>query len=79
MLNKFVELSPQEYVSAAVVLAPHSNLTSEDVCKFVEARVDDYKRLRGGVFFLGSLPRNPQGKIQRNKLREIVEKESFKV
>jgi 4-coumarate--CoA ligase len=62
-----------------VVLAPDSNLTSEDVCKFVEARVEDYKRLRGGVFFVDTLPRNPQGKIQRNKLREIVAKESFKI
>ena len=59
-------------MAAAVVLAPNSKLTSEDVEKIVEVKVDDFKRLRGGVIFIDRLPRNPQGKIQRSKLLQLV-------
>ena len=59
-------------MAAAVVLAPNSKLTSEDVERIVEVKVDDFKRLRGGVIFIDRLPRNPQGKIQRSKLLQLV-------
>ena len=59
-------------MAAAVVLAPNSKLTSEDVEKIVQVKVEDFKRLRGGVIFIDRLPRNPQGKIQRSKLLQLV-------
>jgi acyl-coenzyme A synthetase/AMP-(fatty) acid ligase len=59
-------------VTAAVVLSPNSELTSEEISKMVEDKLEDCKRLRGGVFFVDRLPRNPQGKIQRRKLPEMV-------
>ena len=59
-------------MAAAVVLAPNSKLTSEDVERIVDVKVDDFKRLRGGVIFIDRLPRNPQGKIQRSKLLQLV-------
>jgi acyl-CoA synthetase (AMP-forming)/AMP-acid ligase II len=44
----------------------------QDVCKEVEAwinaRVAGYKKLRGGVFHLQTLPKNPSGKILRREL-----------
>ena len=59
-------------MTAAVVLAPNSSLTSEDIFKIVEKRLEDYKHLRGGVHFMKKLPRNPQGKIVRKRLRQLI-------
>jgi len=59
-------------VTAAVVLAPNSNLTPEDIFKLVEKQLEDYKHLKGGVHIIKRLPRNPQGKIQRKRLRQLV-------
>ena len=54
---------------AFVVRKPGSNVTSEDVAKFVEDRVAPVKRLRGGVKFIEAIPKNPSGKILRRILR----------
>ena len=59
-------------MTAAVVLAPNSSLTSGAICDLVMQKLGDVKQLLGGVYFVPRLPRNLQGKIQRNKLREIV-------
>lgn len=32
----------------------------------------DYKRLRGGVYFIDSLPLTPSGKVMRRKVKEIA-------
>lgn len=32
----------------------------------------DYKRLRGGVYFLDSFPMTPSGKILRRRIKDIV-------
>ena len=61
----------QEYVTAAVVKKPGSNLTGKDIVNLVETKVEDFKRLRGGVVFLSKLPKNPQGKIQRSRLSSM--------
>lgn len=34
----------------------------------------DYKRLRGGVYFLNSLPLTPSGKVLRRVVRDMVAK-----
>lgn len=39
------------------------------------ARVADYKKIRGRVFFVEDYPRTPSGKVLRRKLKEIAEKE----
>jgi len=69
---------PLAYVS----LSPkHVNLPSEqketllrEIRNWADARVAGYKKLRGGVFHLQALPKNPTGKILRRllpvKLRE---------
>ena len=62
----------QEYVTAAVVKIPGSSLTEEDVIDLVAKNVDDSKQLRGGVVFVENIPKNPQGKIQRRKLRDYL-------
>lgn len=45
-------------------------VTEKDVQKFVEDKVIYYKRLKGGVKFVDSIPKNPSGKILRRELRD---------
>ena len=61
----------QEYITAAVVKRSGSNLTEKDIVNLVDKKVEDFKRLRGGVIFLRRLPKNPQGKVQRSRLSEM--------
>lgn len=63
----------QELVSALVVKKKGSSLNEEDLVAFVSSKVEDYKRLRGGVKFVDKLPRNPQGKILRRELGKYAE------
>ena len=62
----------QEYVTAAVVKNPNSPLTEKQIIELVANNVDDFKQLRGGVIFVEKLPKNPQGKLQRKKLLELL-------
>ena len=59
------EASVQELVTALVVRKKNSGVTEEDLRKLVDDKVDNHKRLRGGVHFVEKIPRNPQGKILR--------------
>lgn len=43
---------------------------AEEMMAWVNSRVAPYKRLRGGVRFVGSIPRNASGKVLRRVLRE---------
>ena len=61
----------QEYVTALVVKTLDSQVTEKDIIKLVEAKVDDVKKLRGGVAFVDKLPKNPQGKLLRRELLKI--------
>jgi 4-coumarate--CoA ligase len=42
--------------------------------EFVAEKVAPYKRLRGGVEVVGSIPKNASGKILRRMLKEQYEK-----
>lgn len=59
----------QELVSAVVIKRPNSGLTEMDVINHVNGRLDSFKHIRGGVQFVSIIPRNPQGKIIRSKLK----------
>jgi 4-coumarate--CoA ligase len=41
----------------------------------MEGKVSAFKRITGGVVFLDVIPKNPSGKILRNKLREQAKEE----
>ncbi|XP_058816395.1 uncharacterized protein LOC131679677 [Topomyia yanbarensis] len=58
--------------AAVVVKAKGSTLTEEDVLRTVHGQVADYKKLRGGVFFLAQLPMTPTGKVLRRRVREVI-------
>ena len=66
------EPSVQELVTALVVQKPGSNVLAEELQKLVNEQVDERKQLRGGVHFVQKIPRNPQGKILRKKLIDLV-------
>jgi acyl-CoA synthetase (AMP-forming)/AMP-acid ligase II len=66
------EASVQELVTALVVRKKNSGVTEEDLRKLVDDKVDNHKRLRGGVHFVEKIPRNPQGKILRKNLINIL-------
>ena len=43
----------------------HLTLTEQQVMDFVHAKVAPYKRLRGGIRFVDSVPKSPSGKLLR--------------
>lgn len=54
---------------AIVVLKKGAVATSEEIIEYCRSRLAGFKRPRS-VLFIGSLPRNPMGKILRKSLRE---------
>ncbi|KAF7550890.1 hypothetical protein G7Z17_g5408 [Cylindrodendrum hubeiense] len=62
-----------EVPRAYVVLAPQAKgkVSEADLEEYVQSRVSDYKRLRGGVRFVEVVPRSPSGKILRKEVREM--------
>ena len=66
------EPSVQELVTALVVRMEGSEISEEEIIRGVEEQVDDHKKLRGGVYFVNKIPRNPQGKIVRRNLLKMI-------
>lgn len=60
---------------AYVVIKPDASANAEDITSFLDGKVSRIKRITGGVAFVDSIPKNPSGKILRNKLRDIAKKE----
>ncbi|KFB34944.1 hypothetical protein ZHAS_00000650 [Anopheles sinensis] len=54
-----------ELPMAFVVRAEESNVSAQELIAFVEAKVSNAKRLRGGVRFIGEIPKTSSGKILR--------------
>jgi len=62
----------QELVTAVVVKREGSSLKEEELIGFVNDRLnDENKKIRGGLKFVDSIPRNPQGKILKAQLRAL--------
>lgn len=63
-----------DYVSgeapkAFVVLKSNKRATKKDIHEYVSSKVTDYKRLRGGIVFLDTIPKTASGKILRRQLK----------
>ena len=63
----------QELVTAVVVKKGGSGLTEDELIEFVNQRVNQYQKIRGGLKFVDSIPRNPQGKILKPNLKKLFE------
>lgn len=60
--------------AAAIIKKDDSLLNEEQVYRQVQEKLDDFKQLRGGVYFLEKFPKTASGKNIRNKVKEIVVK-----
>lgn len=60
--------------SAAIVKTSCSNLTEQEVYNYVAERLVHFKHLRGGVYFVDSVPKTPSGKNIRKDVQKICEK-----
>lgn len=60
-----------ELPRAYVVPGRNSNTCTErDIVEWVKGLLSDFKQLRGGVAFVTEIPRNLNGKIMRDVLRQ---------
>lgn len=65
-----------EVPRAFVVLRDEAQNQNRDhvlrsISGFVADQVSSYKRLRGGVFVVDALPKNPTGKVLKKALKEL--------
>ena len=69
------DIQGTEIPLAYVVLRQEYQSQANTICPKIRAWVDDrvanHKRLRGGVRAIDSIPKNPTGKILRRKMKEI--------
>ena len=63
-----------EIPRAYVVKLDDCSVTEQDVLDFVHTRVAAYKRLRGGVVFVASVPKSATGKLLRRVQIELDRK-----
>lgn len=62
---------PRGFVSLKDVIKSEQRAwVSNSTDKFLAERIFNYKRLRGGVFIVDELPRNPTGKVLKKVLKE---------
>merc|ERR1712137_529652 len=57
---------------AFVVLKPGYDVTAEDMIAYIDGKVMDEEKLRGGVRFIDQIPRNELGKIVRSQLVKLL-------
>lgn len=62
--------SAGEVPRAFVVLKPGKQLSADSIHAFVNEHVAAYKRLRGGVVFVESIPKTASGKVLRRIIRD---------
>nr|XP_049464656.1 probable 4-coumarate--CoA ligase 3 isoform X3 [Anopheles coluzzii] len=58
--------------AAVIVKRPDSRLDASQVRSIVDGQVSDFKRLRGGVYFVAELPKTQTGKVIRRKVIEMI-------
>lgn len=51
------------------------DLTSDQIAAWVDEKVANHKKLRGGVVLVDAIPKSPAGKILRKILRDKVKAE----
>ncbi|DAA73934.1 TPA_exp: Uncharacterized protein A8136_3920 [Trichophyton benhamiae CBS 112371] len=70
-----------EVPRAYIVLKPgvqKGDKTAENIASWLAGKVAPYKRLRGGVIFIDSIPKSQSGKILRRVLKDMIKKENSK-
>lgn len=62
-------------IGYVVVKGKQSDKLSEEIIAFVQGKVANHKRLRGGIVFVDAVPKSPSGKILRRILRDRAKQE----
>jgi 4-coumarate--CoA ligase len=73
--SKASELPLAFVVKAEAVKSVSDKVLEEDITSWVDSRVANHKKLRGGLRFVGEIPKNPSGKILRRLLRDKIKEE----
>ncbi|KAJ6633242.1 4-coumarate--CoA ligase 1 [Pseudolycoriella hygida] len=60
-----------EVPRAFVVRKKATSVSEKELHEFVNERLSEYKRLRGGIQFVDSVPKNSTGKLLRRQLKEL--------
>merc|ERR1712110_639541 len=55
-----------------VVLKPGHEETEENLINFLESRLQDHERLRGGLFYIQNIPRDENWKVLKSVLQKFV-------
>lgn len=66
------KVSSNDLATALVELSKGHFVSEAEICAYVDAKVPDYKRLRGGVFIVESLPRTGNDKIDRRQATKLA-------
>ena len=56
-------------VPKAFIVTESGSLKAQHIEHFVEEKLSNYKKLRGGVEFVKSIPKTPSGKILKKNLK----------
>jgi 4-coumarate--CoA ligase len=67
---------PRAYVVRRKENGVEVKLSESDVKSFVEGQVAAFKRLEGGVVFVDSIAKAASGKILKQELRKLVDREA---
>lgn len=59
---------PRGYIS----VQPGAIVTEPDVRNFTKERLAQYKQPDGGIIFIDNIPRNWNGKVQKNELKKMT-------
>ena len=62
----------QELVTGVAILHPGANVTGKNLADYVNDKIgEDFKRIRGGVYIVDSIPRDVNGKTLNKDLKPI--------
>ena len=57
---------------AFVVLRPGFEETEENLTNMIESRLQDHERIRGGLYFIQSIPRDENWKVLKSALKQYT-------
>lgn len=70
-------IEESELPRAYIAVQLGATITEAEVKSFIKDKLARYKQLDGGIRFVDTIPRNGNGKIQKNILKKMaVEKDS---
>lgn len=53
------------------------DITAASIHEYLNERISDHKKLRGGIVFLDAIPRSPAGKILKKNLKDLIKVEAW--